>query len=145
LMPGSNHVAVSKKIVDRDERDRLKGILADLAPPENLGYVIRTEGVNSNAEQLGADLTYLLRTWRRLSERIGKAQAPSLVYREYEWPTRQLREFLSRDVEEVVSDDPELHARLQVLVRILEPGFQGRVTLHDSPRPLLASHGVNAR
>ena len=46
LMPGLQRVGVSRKIADDDARKRLKLILRDLSPPEGLGFIIRTAGVD---------------------------------------------------------------------------------------------------
>lgn len=41
LMPNNNHIAISKKIKEEEERNRLEEIVRDLKP-ENMGVIIRT-------------------------------------------------------------------------------------------------------
>ena len=70
LMPGLQRVGVSRKIADEDARRRLKRILRDLNPPEGLGFIIRTAGVDRSQADLQRDLNYLLRLWTVIVGRI---------------------------------------------------------------------------
>jgi ribonuclease E len=145
LMPGTRKFGVSKKIIDGDERRRLRDILRDLNPPESLGYVIRTEGVNSTAAEIGADLQYLLGQWKQIVGRAKESEAPCLLYQEHGFIFRTLRERLDSDIEELVFDDKGLYERASSFVRILAPSFKGEVKLHDSSRPMLQKYGVGSR
>src|SRR5450432_876906 len=59
MMPGVNGRGVSRKIEDEDERRRLKQILDQLDPPEDCGFIIRTESVGKSKAEIERDLKYL--------------------------------------------------------------------------------------
>lgn len=142
LMPGTKKFGVSKKIVDGNERRRLRDILRELDPPDSLGYVIRTEGVNSTAEDIGADLQYLLTQWRNIYNVAQDNEAPALLYQEHEFIFKTLRERVDGDVKEVILDDETLYNRAAAFLPILCSSFTGEVKLHSSTRPLLQKYGV---
>ena len=57
LMPGLNHIGVSRKVTDRDERQRLKGILQELRP-SHAGLICRTAAEGRTRAELAADVKY---------------------------------------------------------------------------------------
>src|ERR1700689_3893062 len=59
MMPGVGGRGVSKKIEDEEERRRLKQILMSLHPPEDCGFIIRTEAVGKTKAEVERDLKYL--------------------------------------------------------------------------------------
>src|SRR5262245_19848948 len=56
LMPSLSRSGVSKKIEDRQERDRLKQLLERIDPPPGMGYIIRTAGIGRSEDELRRDL-----------------------------------------------------------------------------------------
>src|SRR6185295_5022757 len=63
FMPTVEHVGVSRKITDDDERRRLKGILRELRQQRGGGGLIaRTVSQGRSAEDLERDALYLART-----------------------------------------------------------------------------------
>lgn len=142
LMPGTPKFGVSKKIRNGAERKRLRDILRDLDPPSNLGYVIRTEGVNRTEDEIGQDLQYLLTQWRQIIKRLSKAESPSLIYRENDFVFSTLKGVLDQDVDELIFDSKALCRRAQSYLPILAPTFEGSIKLHKSTRPLLQKYGV---
>ena len=73
LMPGLNRVGVSRKIADEGQRRKLRQIMQDLNPPQGLGFIVRTAGVDRSKRDLARDLAYLLRLWKVILKRIKKA------------------------------------------------------------------------
>ena len=59
MMPGQEKVGVSRKIEDREDRDRLKEIFSSLKLPKKMGFILRTAGSDKTEEDLDNDLKYL--------------------------------------------------------------------------------------
>ena len=74
LMPGLNRVGVSRKIDDDEQRRRLREIFNELKPPQGLGFIIRTAGMDKNKKELQRDLAYLSRLWQVVVRRIQQAE-----------------------------------------------------------------------
>ncbi|MCA9071588.1 MAG: ribonuclease E/G, partial [Planctomycetaceae bacterium] len=92
LMPGLQRVGVSRKIADEDVRRQLRTALNDLDPPEGLGFIIRTAGIDRTKKDLQRDLNYLLRLWRVIVRRIKKSPAPLDVYEDSDMIIRTIRD-----------------------------------------------------
>src|SRR5271168_3089296 len=104
LMPGLQRVGVSRKIADDDARKRLKRILRDLSPPEGLGFIIRTAGVDRSQADLQRDLNYLLRLWTVIVGRIKKFPAPVDIYEESDMIIRTIRDIYSTEIDAIWID-----------------------------------------
>src|SRR3989454_10105677 len=55
LMPGVDHVGVSRRIEDRGERQRIKAIITDLKP-KGVGVIARTVGEGKEDPEFSADV-----------------------------------------------------------------------------------------
>ena len=145
MMPGVAGRGVSKKIEDEDERRRLKRILVDLRPPEDCGFIIRTEAVDKDIDDLDRDLTYLARLWDQIKERrdagpsAGRALhrgRPGHPYR----PRRVQRPTSSGSW----STTRMLPGRVRDVVRISDPDGRNKVEVYDDVVPLFSRYGIEA-
>ena len=79
-MPDSPHTGVSQRIEDDVERERLRTLvescLADHDADVPGGFIIRTAAEGVGADELMADMQFLLRLWRKVDERKLTAAAP---------------------------------------------------------------------
>jgi ribonuclease E len=81
IMNGSDSTGVSRKIEDETERKNLKKILADLAPPENIGVIIRTAGLGRSKAELHNDMQMLLKVLENITALSMTTEPPALLYR----------------------------------------------------------------
>src|SRR5512141_294884 len=145
LMPTVEHVGVSRKITDDDERRRLKTILKEFRQERGGGGLIaRTAGQGREAEAFFRDGRYLARTWDEVRALAARQRAPVLLYREPTLIERLLRDLLSEEVAAVRLDSEKEFQRTLELVRALEPSLAPRVRLHDGPAGIMEEHGVSA-
>jgi ribonuclease G len=145
LMPTVEHVGVSRKITDEEERRRLKTILKEFRQERGGGGLIaRTAGQGREAEAFFRDGRYLSRTWDEVRALASRQRAPVLLYREPSLIERLLRDLLSDDVASVRLDSEREFQRTLELVRALEPSLAPRVRLHDAHVGIMEEHGVTA-
>ena len=80
LMPNTNIVTISQKIVDEKERERLlKAVKAEL--PENTGAIVRTAAENKKPKELQLDLEQLIGKWEKIKSKFEKSEnSPKLLY-----------------------------------------------------------------
>jgi ribonuclease E len=142
MMPGVAGRGVSKKIEDEDERRRLKRILVDLNPPQDCGFILRTEAVDKDHDDIERDLTYLARLWEQIKERRDAGPGPAELYTEGDLVTRTVRDVFSSDVERVVVDNPEVARRVRDVIRISSPAGKNRVEVYDDPIPLFTRYEI---
>ncbi|MBT3260084.1 MAG: Rne/Rng family ribonuclease, partial [Deltaproteobacteria bacterium] len=80
LMPTVDHIGVSRKIEDREERERLKGIIREINPG-SFGFIVRTVAENTSKEKLEAEMDFLLKLWGNIRGKMEKGNNPGLLYK----------------------------------------------------------------
>ncbi len=136
LMPGADLCGVSRKIEDDTERKKLKEILKQLTPPENMGFIIRTAGMGRTKTELSRDLNYLLKLWTTIEKNVVNLPAPALLYKEPDLVVRSIREHFEADISEILVDDKEVYKRAREFFRQVMPKYEGLVKLYQEKRPL---------
>jgi ribonuclease E len=142
LMPSLSRSGVSKKIENREERQRLKRVLEDIDPPPGMGYIIRTAGIGRNKSELEKDLLYLLKLWNTIVKRVRNDRAPTLVYQESDLVVRTIRDTFTPDVDEVIIDNESVHRKAVDFLKAVMAEQEGRISLYDNGRPLFHAVGL---
>lgn len=142
LMPSISKRGVSKKIGDDEERRKLRDLLNALNPPKGMGYIIRTAGADRSKAELVRDLNYLLNLWKAISKRVREVQSPAVIYQESDLVLRTIRDIFTKDIEELIVDEPDAMKRAKEFLAEVMPRFAERVKLYDSPEPLFHRFGV---
>ena len=142
LMPQLRRIGVSRRIKDAETRDSLKRVLADIAPQEGLGFVIRTEARGMSERELRKDADELIGRWTAINERARITPAPSLLWEEADLTLRTLRDRLSADTSEVWVDSPEAYEGAVAFIEQNVPVLAGSCRLYDEAEPMFHRFGV---
>jgi len=142
LMPSMTRTGVSRKIEDDKERRRLKRILESLEVPPGMGVIVRTAGVGRTKVDLKRDLIYLKGAWDAFGKQLRAGSGPAPLYRESDVAIRTMRDLFTPNTEAVYVDDAEVHKHLVEFTERLMPENVERIQLHQGPRPLFHTHGV---
>merc|ERR1712098_103000 len=94
--------------IEGEERSALKEALSDLNVPKEMGLIVRTAGVGKSKEELEWDLNVLLHHWTAISEAASGRPAPFLIHQESNVIFRALRDYLRRDIGEVLIDSKKV-------------------------------------
>ena len=146
LIPESDKdkAGVSRKLSD-EARDRIKKLTETMKVPEGFGLIVRTAGETATELELQKDLTYLSRQWAHITEKYESAKGPTLLYAERSLPVRFVRDYFTKDIEEVViDDDPTLHEVAEFL-SVLMPRGLSAVVRYAGDVPLFARYGVEGK
>ncbi|MBS0185446.1 MAG: ribonuclease E/G [Proteobacteria bacterium] len=144
LMPNAlKGGGISRKITDVQSRKRLRSLLEDLELPPTMGVIVRTAGMERTKLEIKRDLDYLLKLWNDIRELTLKSSAPALIYREGDLIKRTLRDFYSKDIEEVVVEGEEAHKNAKDFMRLLMPSHVKRIRSYkDDTAPLFRHYKV---
>ncbi|MHC5055813.1 MAG: Rne/Rng family ribonuclease [Planctomycetota bacterium] len=142
LMPSLGRIGVSRRIRDRDTREALKKILSELKPPEDLGFVIRTEARTTNARELRKDADDLLARWGRIVEFAGGVPAPALLHEEADLTVRALRDHLAARTSEIWLDTRDSYERAQRFIEENAPTMRRACKLYRGNEAIFARFGV---
>jgi ribonuclease E len=144
LSPYERGIRVSRKIVNEAERERLRRIVSDMAPP-NFAFIVRTAAEGTRKLELAKDMQYLLRLYKRIDETVKKSAPPSLVYSDADFTNKVVREVLPTDVKQIIVDDAEQFNRLKELLAVSSPCLINSLQLYDSPKPLFDYYGIEEK
>ncbi|MGE4265076.1 MAG: ribonuclease E/G [Desulfovibrio sp.] len=127
---GRDQQGVSRKIEDEKERERLKGVIDQISPPDGVGLIVRTAGIGRAKTELMRDYKYLHRLWGDIKKKVQTEKAPALVYKEMELSVRAARDYLTQEVSEVWVDDPDTAAQIREYVALAFPKSPDMVKVH---------------
>jgi len=144
LMPGVDHVGVSRRIEERSERQRIKAIIHDLKP-KGVGLIARTAGETKGDAEYAADIKHLTRLWQRIEKKAQGARAPALVHRELEMTASLIRDLFTEDVEEVFIDDKDSFAEIERYLKAVSPELADRVKLFRGKEPIFDAFDIESQ
>ncbi len=137
LMPNTARGGgISRKIVSAADRRRLKSIAQELDPPEGMGVIVRTAGMERSRAEIKRDYDFLLRSWDQIRETTLQSTAPALVYEEGTLIKRAIRDLYHKDIEEVWVEGEDGYRQAKDLMKVLMPSHAKRVQPYRDPVPL---------
>jgi ribonuclease E len=142
MMPGQNRVGISRKIEDKKDRERLKEIIGELKLPPNMGFIVRTAGVDKTGEDLSNDLKYLTKLWDKIQKEANVVGAPALIYKEQDIAVRTVRDYLTSDVDEVLVDDHEALRNIKAFLRQTLPWRKINIKYYKEKSPIFELHNI---
>lgn len=112
-LPYQQHIGVSQRIDNEEEREFLRNRLLSLLPEARKGgYIIRTMSENASDEELLADIEYLRRVWEKIQEESKKVGERSLIFYDLSLPRRILRDVVCKHTTSIRVDSKEMFERL---------------------------------
>ncbi len=141
FMPTVDHIGISRRITDTDERERLRGI-AEKICPERSGVIVRTAGEGFAEEALQEDLSFLQALWQDILDRARSAKPPTELHRELDAALMAIRDRLQPDYKGVIVDSPDEYDRLHNFLERFLPECLPLLKLDQSSPPLFTRHGT---
>ncbi|HYJ80926.1 MAG TPA: Rne/Rng family ribonuclease [Longimicrobiaceae bacterium] len=141
-MPGSDHVGVSRKIEDREERARLRALAREILPPKAGGVIVRTVGEELTRETFERELKSLIQLWKQIQKKASKARAPAAVHREAKLVAGIIRDLFSQKVDSLMVDSQAVFDDVKQYLEQVDPSLIERVRLYTDPKPLFDAHDI---
>ncbi|MCR1768577.1 ribonuclease G [Burkholderia glumae] len=144
-LPQEPHIGISQKIESEAEREAVRARLTAVIPPEEKGgYIVRTIAEDATAEELGADVAYLRKTWTTIVAQAQRLPATSLLYQDLDLAQRVLRDFANDDTSKIQVDSRETFARLSNFATEFTPAVSARLHHYTGERPLFDLYNIEA-
>ncbi|CAN5184898.1 ribonuclease G [soil metagenome] len=141
-IPDSDHVGVSRKIEDRDERARLRALAREALGEGNGGVIIRTVGEELTSGVFERELQTLQGIWEGIRKRAKRARAPAPLHREAKLIAGIVRDLFSQKVDSLVIDDERVFDEVRAYLDSIDPSLLERVRLYDGAEPLFDAYGI---
>lgn len=145
LMPNNPRAGGVSRRIEGDERDELHGVLGSLNVPDGMGIIIRTAGGGRSQEELQWDLDILLRLWGIIQKTANERPASFLIYQEGNAVIRALRDYLRKDVDEILIDHPDVYEEVVNHLKLIRPDFVNRVKQYKDPTPLFTRFQIESQ
>ncbi len=145
LMPNNPRAGGISRRIEGEEREVTRELLSQLDLPNGMGIIIRTGGVGRSVEELQWDLDHLLKLWESISAAAEKFEAPTLLFRDSDLISRAIRDYLSRDIGEILIDDEDAFNEARDFVAQYNPGLVQKVKRHDQRVPLFTSFQIESQ
>lgn len=141
LVPFSNTVSISKKIVSKEERHRLVRLITSIKP-ENFGIIIRTVAEHKEVAELDKDLTQLLQKWEAGFNLLKQAKPKDKVIGEMSRASSILRDMLNESFDSIAVDSKEMYEEVKRYVKSFAPEKEKIIKLHSGKNKLFEVAGI---
>ena len=145
LMPNNPRAGGISRRIEGDERTELKAALSDLKLPNGMGLIVRTAGVGKSAEELEWDLNVLVNHWQAIDQASKTKAAPFLIHRESNVIVRSIRDYLRRDIGEIVIDHAKTFEQAKTHIEMVRPDYVNRLKLYQGEIPLFTHYQVESQ
>jgi len=141
LMPNVEHIGVSRRIENEQERARLRQTVEGIRP-KGYGLIVRTVSEGATTEELQGDIEFLVQLWENIQKKKEKAQSPALLYSDLDLTLRSVRDLMGQDVQSLIIDSKEDFEGLKDFVGTYFPKLAGRLQFYDGDEPLFDAFGI---
>ncbi|PKG81773.1 ribonuclease E [Colwellia sp. 75C3] len=145
LMPNNPRAGGISRRIEGDERTELKSSLSKLDLPKGMGLIVRTAGVGKDYDELKWDLSVLLHHWQAISDAGKSRPAPFLIHQETNLILRAIRDYLRRDIGEVLIDRPKTFESVKKHIEVVRPDFLSKIKLYTSDVPLFTHYQIETQ
>jgi len=141
LMPTVDHVGVSRRIKDQNERKRLMEIIQGIKP-QGLGFIVRTASEGGDKELVKGDMDFLLKLWDNIQRKRENCSAPSLIHSDLNVVLRVIRDLLSSEVNKVIVDDRQEYRNIVNFTKTYMPKLKCDIEIYEGREPTFDAHGI---
>ncbi|MGD1960889.1 MAG: ribonuclease E/G [Fulvivirga sp.] len=141
LVPFSNTVNVSKKIVSGEERKRLLRLVSSIKPA-NFGVIIRTVAKGRDVKELDSDLRNLVESWKKGVKKLKIAKPREKVIGEMNKASALLRDVLNESFDNVFIDDKEIFTEVKDYIKTIAPDKEKIVKQFNGKTKIFEHFGI---
>ncbi len=146
LMPNTpKGGGISRKIVNSDDRRKIRSILHEIKIPGTMGLIVRTAGLNKTKNELNKDVTNTISVWEQIKEKAVKSLAPSLVYEEGDVIKRAIRDIYDNQTNNIIVDGNEGYQKAKNFMKFLMPENVKKIKKYRGRIPLFHEVGIEKK
>lgn len=141
LLPTVEHIGVSRRIDDQEERARLRRIGLSALPP-GMGLILRTVAEGRSAEEITAEVKVLNQMWLEIQRGFQVMDAPALLHEEMTLLLRSARDLVCRQLNRLVINSESGLRQVENFVGRFLPSFVDRLELYTGSEPIFERYGI---
>ena len=141
LLATTDHIGISRRIEDENERTRLKEAVLSLRQ-DNFGYIVRTAGEGIQKEKFAYEMDFLNNLWKNIQKKYQVAPVPSLLHKELSVSLRAVRDLLMHEAEKLVIDSRSGYEAVLSFLDTFIPSLKNSVELYDGTEPIFDAYNL---
>ncbi|MGB2272289.1 MAG: ribonuclease E [Pseudomonadales bacterium] len=145
LMPNNPKAGGISRRIEGEERDQLRDAMSNLEIPKGMGVIVRTAGIGKSSEELQWDLSYLLTIWDAVQAAAEPKPAPFLLFQESNVIVRAIRDYVRKDIGEVLIDGSEAYEEASQFVEKVMPHYASKIKQYSGEIPLFNRYQVESQ
>ncbi|MFB3844845.1 MAG: ribonuclease E/G [Candidatus Cloacimonadaceae bacterium] len=142
--PNKSKIAISRKINNAQEKNRIRHILQEIKEP-NVGLIVRTEAEGSSEEEFRNEYNALAKTWRLIEKQLAHAQAPACVFEENALENYLIRDLFGENVDRLVIDDKAFAKRISPQLEDIAPELIGKIEVYKEDSPIFDAWSIEKK
>lgn len=140
-LPGIDNIAISRRITDVAERDRLEEIVKSIRPGP-CGFIVRTASEGAHEDELRMDMDFLIKLWDSIQMRSPSAPVPGMLHEDLSVSLRAIRDLYSNSIKKVIVDSQKTYQNIINFIETFTPQLKFSVELYDNPVPIFDALGI---
>ena len=145
LMPNNPRAGGVSRRIQGEDRNFVRDAMSAMDIPEGMGVIVRTAGVGRGTEELQWDLDYLVTLWGAITKAAEDKPAPFLIYQESNVIIRALRDYLRKDISEILIDSSEVHDKARAFMKQVMPHNLTKLKLYEDSTPLFSRFQIESQ
>lgn len=141
LMPNVDHIGISKRIDEEDERNRLKDLLLNTRKVK-YGYIFRTASEGIDDEQLKTEIDLLVNSWENIKRRYRQYNAPYTLHRDLKVTFRAIRDLITHEANKLIIDSSVGFESIKSFLRKIMPELKVQVEFYEGPEPIYEYYNI---
>jgi len=144
FMPNVEHIGISRKIPDNDERKRLREIIKEITPP-GAGFIVRTEASGHHKKDLIRECNYLLNLWQVIKKKKEAIGDGYLVQQAFGLIFYVVRELFIEEVDSLIINSRSEYKQVRSYVKMTDPNLLRKVRLYEKKLPLFEVYNLESQ
>lgn len=141
MTPFRNTVAVSKKIMDQEERKRLK-VLIESIKPRNFGFIIRTAAEGKKVADLHDEINNLTAKWKNIANGLKQTKKPGKLLSEVNKTHSLLRDVLNDSFNKITINNKDLYESAKAYLQNVAPDKAKILSYYRGKKPIFDNFGI---
>ncbi len=136
-MPNSQHIGISQRLVDEEERNRLKECVKKYQPEfSNSGYIIRTVADGKSEQAIYSDMKFLQKLWESILEKSKTAKPGTLIHEDLRLVMRTMRDISEDKVNLIRIDSRETYNNVYHFAEKFIPELVDKIQYYPGESPI---------
>lgn len=131
LMPTRDDIAISNKIKDKEEVNRIKSIIEQI-DTKGMGLIIRTDAVNKQKIDFENDIKQTSKIWNEIQNSNKLGMGCRSLYKDTDITLKVIRDIFTSDFEKIIVNNKQEYEKVVDVLTKIDKSFKNKVEYFDA-------------